>query len=158
MMIERYSFPLQELNWTRDGARSKGDRIQRLEPDMRLGRFYLPLSCWRGGIGSAQWRLTIDEEDGVCTGLQYVPLRDLTAGQRDAMRRGDRQLLARAIKRQDENGELYDLTVRFIEEMSDHPYSQHDDLIDAVSRVYDMEVTAPPGGRPYEPPPAYFDS
>jgi hypothetical protein len=157
MMIERYSFPLQELNWTRDGARSKGDRIQRLEPDMRLGRFYLPLPCWRGGIGSAQWRLTIDEEDGVCTGLQYVPLRDLTAGQRDAMRRGDRQLLARAIKRQDENGELYDLTVRFIEEMSDHPYSQHDDLIDAVSRVYDMEVSPPISGR-YETPQAYFDS
>jgi phage terminase large subunit-like protein len=157
MMIERYSFPLQELNWTGDGTRSKNDRIERLEPDIRLGRFYIPLPVWRMGIGSAQWRLKFDEVDDVCTGLEYIALRDLTAGQREAMRRGDRQLLARAIKRQDENGELYDVTVRFIEEMSDHPYAQRDDLIDAVSRVYDMEVSPPISGR-YEPPQAYFDS
>jgi hypothetical protein len=87
-------------------------------------------------IGAATWRVT----DGVVT---YERLRDVSSAQRDAVARGDRDLLARAIKRADENDQVYDLTIRFVEEYVDHPYGRYDDLLDAVSRVYDMQVTAP---------------
>lgn len=158
MIIEKYTFGLVELNWVRDGGQSKNDRIERLEPDARLGRLRLPLPVYRTGIGAAQWRLKIDPETNECAGLEYLPMRDLSAAQREAMQRGERELLARAIKRTDENGELYDVTVRFIEEYTDHPYAQHDDFLDAVSRVYDMEVVAPSNKPPAEPPVAYWDS
>lgn len=152
MRIEDYPFPLTELNWTQDSARSKETRIARLEPDFRLSRFRLPYPVWRHGIGAAVWRV----EDGE---VKYERMRDITTVQRDAMERGERELLARAIKRADENGEVYDLTIRWIEEMVDHPYGQHDDLIDAGSRVYDMQVAAPvPPAGPDDQPRSYYDS
>ena len=159
MIIERYSFPLKELNWTRDGRQSKNDRIERLEPDLRLGRFYIPLPVYRSGIGPAQWRLVLDEETERATDLKYSALKELTSAQRDALNRGDRELLARAIKRIDEQGVLYDVTVRFINELEDHPYATHDDFLDACSRVYDMEVSAPPPhAARFEMPEAHFDT
>lgn len=47
------------------------------------------------------------------------------------------------LRRRDENGEIYDVTRAFIDEMRLHPFGTHDDLIDAVSRIYDMEPRAP---------------
>jgi phage terminase large subunit-like protein len=150
MRVENYPFALTELNWTADSSRSKDTRIARLEPDFRLGRFYLPVPVWRRGIGAATWRV----DDGE---VKYERLKAVSAVQRDALARGDKDLLARAIKRADENDEIYDLTIRFIEEFVDHPYGQHDDLVDAVSRVYDMEVVAPV--LPVrDDVPAYWDS
>ncbi len=150
MLMEKYPFALTELNWPGDGSRSKDTRIARLEPDFRLGRFYLPLPVWRRGLGAATW--------GVVNGeIKYEPLRGVSAVQRDAITRGDDALLARAIKAVDENGEIYDLTIRFIEEYIDHPYGRNDDLIDAVSRVYDMQVAAP-DPTPQPEPVSYFDA
>src|SRR5207249_4941114 len=102
-------FAFTELNWTQDSTRSKGTRIARLEPDFRLGRFYLPAPVWRRGIGAATWSVVNDE-------VRYEALKDISTAQRDALARGDRALLARAIKRADENDEVYDLTIRWIEE------------------------------------------
>ena len=48
-----------------------------------------------------------------------------------------------ALKRLDENGVVYDLTRTFIEEARFHPVAPHDDMLDATSRVYDMEPRAP---------------
>ena len=152
MRIENYGFALTELNWTMDSSRSKDTRIARMEPDFRLSRFYLPGPVWRRGIGAATWSV-VDGE------VRYEALRDISTAQRDAIERGDRALLARAIKRADENNEVYDLTVRWIEEFVDHPYGQYDDLIDAGSRVYDMQVAAPiaPAGVDREEQ-SYYDS
>jgi hypothetical protein len=159
MVVERYSFPLKELNWTRDGRQSKDDRIERLEPDLRLGRFYIPTPVYRSGIGAAQWRLEVDEESGAAVDLKYTQLKQLTSAQRDAVNRGDRELLARAIKRVDEQNSLYDVTIRFITELEDHPYATHDDFLDACSRVYDMEVSPPPAaGNRFEMPESHFDT
>lgn len=152
MRIEKYPFSMTELNWTADNTRSKETRIARLEPDFRLGRFLLPLPVFRRGMGAATWGVEGGE-------VKYAPLRGVSAVQTEAIARGDAPLLARAIKAADENNEVYDLTIRFIEEYVDHPYGQHDDLIDAVSRVYDMQVAAPShAANPQPEPVSYFDA
>ena len=43
----------------------------------------------------------------------------------------------------DEDGRVYDVTRILIDETIFFPYSPRDDLIDAVSRIYDMEPTSP---------------
>jgi hypothetical protein len=48
-----------------------------------------------------------------------------------------------ALKRRNEDGDMYDLTRVFIEEARFHPFAPHDDLIDAVSRIFDMEPRKP---------------
>jgi len=47
------------------------------------------------------------------------------------------------IKRRDENKDTYDLTRVFMEEMVLHPFATHDDLIDVVSRIKDIEPVPP---------------
>ena len=42
MVRENNHFEIEELNTPRQGRHSKDDRIERLEPDIREGRFYLP--------------------------------------------------------------------------------------------------------------------
>ena len=39
--------------------------------------------------------------------------------------------------------EIYDLTRIFIDEAIRHPFARHDDLIDAVARIYDIDPQAP---------------
>jgi hypothetical protein len=47
------------------------------------------------------------------------------------------------VKRFDENKDVYDLTRVFIDEFLRHPFAVHDDLIDAVSRIYDIDPQVP---------------
>jgi hypothetical protein len=47
------------------------------------------------------------------------------------------------LRRLDEDGAIYDLTRVFMEEARFFPFAPHDDLIDAVSRIFDMEPCAP---------------
>ena len=49
--------------------------------------------------------------------------------------------------RRDEDGNPYDLTRVFLEEFALFPFSPRDDLLDAMSRIADMEARAP---VPYE--------
>jgi hypothetical protein len=51
MEREKYHFPLHEVNTPRQGKHSKNDRIERLEPDLRNGRFYLPGIIYHPEIG-----------------------------------------------------------------------------------------------------------
>ena len=43
------------------------------------------------------------------------------------------------IRRLDEDKNIYDLTRVFFQEYALHPFAPRDDLIDAISRIYDME-------------------
>jgi hypothetical protein len=46
----------------------------------------------------------------------------------------------------DSDGNLYDLTRQFIEQQMLYPFAQLKDLIDAASRIYDMEPKPPRTG------------
>lgn len=83
----------------------------------------------------------------------------MTKAQRamDATQQGYRVVYA--IKRLDEDNNAYDLTRMFFEEYRLCPFAAHDDLIDAVSRIYDMEPTKPvPFESMMTEPRTYLDS
>ncbi|MGH8865048.1 MAG: hypothetical protein ACREVZ_10480 [Burkholderiales bacterium] len=114
MEIEGIAFPIRELAWPREGPGSKDDRIQRLLPDTKTGRFYLPAK--------------VDAE---------------TSAQRRVREQGEPYRIAKPIRRKDQNGNLYDLSVIFTEEFRLHPFGSHEDLLDAASRIYDMDYAPP---------------
>ena len=116
MKLERDVFDIVELEWPREGPGSKVDRIQRLGPDFRSHRFYLP--------------------------YQTDPER-LTRAQRDMFDQGYGYRISRPIRRKDEQDKVYDLAERFRMQVHYFPFIERKDLIDAVSRIYDMEPVPP---------------
>ena len=114
--IERISLSIVPLEWPRDGQGSKVDRVQRLGPDFRSHRFYLPYPT--------------------------DPKR-MTRVQREMSEQGYDYRVARPILRLDENGAKYDLSERFRMQVSFFPLGGLKDLVDAVSRIYDMDPTPP---------------
>jgi hypothetical protein len=57
--IPNAHFPIIELNWPREGGGSKAERVERLEPDFRNGRFFLPAPILREGKPNT-WRVIED--------------------------------------------------------------------------------------------------
>jgi hypothetical protein len=180
MKAEKLHIPIRELSWVREGGQSKSARVERLEPDFRNGRFYLPLAVMRAAVPSV-WDVasicpscryetllgaaipTVCEECGTKLAqnymVQYRETEGLTRSQRDAIEGGSTDLVAKAIIRKDEEGKTYDLTERLISEYEPFPFGETDDLIDAVSRIYDMEPAAPFVYRREDTEPAlYHDS
>jgi hypothetical protein len=109
-------FPIEELKWPRDGEGSKTDRVQRLGPDIRSHKVFLPYP-------------TVDDR--------------LTATQRRLANTGYAHRIAKPIIRKDESGNLYDLSKDLKMQVHFFPFGSKKDLIDAVSRIYDMEPHAP---------------
>jgi hypothetical protein len=109
---------IDELEWPNDGPGSKDDRVQRLQPDLRNHAFFVP-------------RDPADDEP------------DLSDQQRRMIAAGYDYRIARPIIQRNENGELYNLTDRFKMQVSYYPFTGLKDLIDAVSRIYDMDPRAP---------------
>jgi hypothetical protein len=60
-----------------------------------------------------------------------------------ARQSGEPYRIIEPIRRRDESGNVYDVTRMFFEEFKLFPFSPHDDMIDSVSRVYDMEPEPP---------------
>lgn len=106
------SMPIEELKWPRDGEGSKDDRVQRLGPDIRSKRVYLPYSG--------------DDTDIMAEMRQREPAR-----------------VAKAIRRKDSEGTIYDLSERFREQVGMYPFCGLKDAIDASARLYDMEPVPP---------------
>lgn len=115
------SFPILELAWPREGNDSKIDRVQRLGPDFRGHKFYLPYNT--------------DE-------------KALTATQRKFKQTGSDYRIAKPIHRKDSNGNIYDLSKQFRMQVHFFPYGGQKDLADAASRIYDMEPVAPVYNEP----------
>ena len=121
MRVENNYFDIVELAWPRDGTESKRDRIQRLVPDIKGKRFYLPYP-------TDEERLTKLQRSMVAAGYEYR--------------------VARQIRRLDEDERIYDLAERLRLQVSLFPFGGKVDLLDAVARLYDAEPQAPESGDP----------
>ena len=144
-------FVINELAWPREGGGSKRERVERLEPDLRNGRLFLPFPVLHESRPKT-WRVIADPAARDFGMVEYNEPTGLTPGQMEAARGGSLDLLAKAIICRDPDlasprtgGGRYDLTLRFIEEISTFPFGLHDDLLDATSRIYDMDPTPPTG-------------
>lgn len=109
MQRDKEAFDIVELNWTSDGAQAKDDRVQRLQPDFISRRFYLA-----------------------------AVVQGETANQKRIREQGQGFRIFKPVSRRDHEGNLYSLNKGFLEEYLTYPFSSKKDLIDAVSRVYDM--------------------
>ncbi len=114
--IENLRFEIVELEWPREGPGSKVDRVQRLGPDIRGHRFYLPYPTEEGRLTSIQTKM-------VESGYEYR--------------------LSSSIRRADENDVIYDLSERFRLQISYFPFGGLKDVVDAASRLYDIEPLPP---------------
>lgn len=117
MRVEGAHFEITELEWPREGPGSKNDRVQRLTPDLRAHRLYLPYPTDPDHLTSVQRRMYE-------AGYEYR--------------------ISRRIRQIDENKELYDLTERLKLQISFFPFGDRKDIVDALSRIYDMEPMPPP--------------
>lgn len=140
MEVSNDSFPVEELRWPRDSEPSKDDRVQRLGPDFRAHKFYLPAlilhqgkPCW--------WKI----ETGSAGGLEinYTPQSGPTSMQQRVAREGSPFRVVKPLGRVDSEGNLYDLTRHFIEQQMLYPFAPLKDLMDAASRIYDMDPRPP---------------
>jgi hypothetical protein len=140
MEIEQDSFPIAELKWPRDSEPSKDDRVQRLGPDFRSHRFYLPAIM--SSQGKPQWWKL---EAGSAGGLEikFTEQDGLSSLMKRVVNEGQPYRIAKPIVRKDSEGNLYDLTRHFIEQQMLYPFAPLKDLIDAASRVYDMDPRPP---------------
>lgn len=141
-------FEILELNWTGDaGGESKKNRVSRLEPDFRHGNFFVPGKVWHPAYqGTARWWVEDggEDEDNLentarSDEIHYEAMPKPHRLERQMAITGERYRLFDPIRRIDEDGNIYDLTRVFFEEYAYHPFSPRDDLIDAVSRIYDVE-------------------
>jgi hypothetical protein len=113
--LRKLHFEIKELAWPRDGLGAKTDRVQRLGPDFRSHKFFLPYATDDKNLTSNQRRML--------DGYQYR--------------------IAKSIKRKSENDEIYDLSEQFKLQAHYFPFGGKKDLVDAASRIYDMEPRAP---------------
>ena len=151
------SFAIEELNWPREGGTSKRDRVERLEPEFRNSRFYLPLSVWHDGK-PCFWRVDTDPDSKTHGSIVWRDVEGFTKKQQTALDGGAEDLICKAIKRVNSDGRIYDLTEHFIGEYLSFPFGEYKDLIDATSRIYDLELKPPNVTvRNIPPPKEHFD-
>ena len=109
-------FEVIELAWPREGEGSKRDRVQRLVPDCKTHKIFLPRATDPDNLTSAQRRM---KEDG----YEYR--------------------ISKAIRRRDSDGRAYDVSEVLKMEFHYFPFGGKKDAIDATSRIYDMDVIRP---------------
>jgi hypothetical protein len=113
---EELNFDIEELEWPSEGPGSKQDRVQRLTPDIRGHRFFIPYPTDPEHLTPLQVRM-------LAGGYEYR--------------------ISKKITRRDENGQAYDLAEQFKSEVHFFPFGGLKDLIDAVSRIYDLDPRPP---------------
>lgn len=121
MEVEKIGFEIVELAWPDEGGNAKYDRIQRLEPDFRGGRWYLA-------------ELPVDQ-DG-------KPIEE-TRNQRAVREAGQPYRIMRPARHMDHEGNAYSLNKLLLDEYLVYPYVTHDDALDCLSRIYDMDPVPP---------------
>lgn len=137
MRDEKYSFTIDELGTPKDHTRSKEDRVERLTPEFENRRFHIPAIVANPAGGLMRWQVVDDK-------VEFLPLKAETKARAAALENmALRPLVCGPIKRFNEERQVYDLTRSFIEEYLLFPFGSHDDLIDAASRVFDIEASLP---------------
>jgi hypothetical protein len=114
--IEKIRFDIEELAWPREGLGSKIDRVQRIGPDLRMAKIFVP--------------------------YETNPDR-LTSLQRQMNESGYSYRMSKQIRKKDNDGNMYDLTERFRQQIYYFPFGGLVDVVDAFSRIYDMEPNPP---------------
>ena len=136
---EADQFAIDELAWPNEGSNSKKDRVQRLQPDFEIGRFHLPPLIRHADLGESYWRFDTEKSEVV-----FLPSQGrLTKLMRAMEAQSQKFRIPKAITRRDEEGNIYDVTHALMQEMLTFPFGSHDDLVDATSRIYDMQPIAP---------------
>lgn len=114
MRLEKCPFPIEEVSWTRDLEQAKDDRIRRLIPDHQNWRFFYPYAG------------------------------DETSMQAQAIASRQGYLVAKPIKRKNHEGRLYDLVELLVaNEYLFFPATTAKDMLDSMSRFYDLEMMPP---------------
>ena len=134
-------FEIEEVNWTREvGRESKGHRVERLEPDFRGGSFFIPGRVWHNAFPNnrAVWHLEENDDE-----IHFTEDKGHHKQEKRAIANGERWRTFEPLRRIDEDTNIYDLTRIFMEEFSFFPFAPRDDLIDATSRIYDLDPIAP---------------
>ena len=127
-MPNKPTFEIVELAWPRDGEGSKTDRVQRLTPDVKGHKVYLPHD-------TDESRLTTTQREMMASGYEYR--------------------VSKAIKRRDENGQGYDVSELLKLQIHYFPFGGKKDAVDAFSRIYDMEPKTPSYNEPSYAEPEY---
>lgn len=138
MEVESESFPIVELTWPRDSEVSKDDRVQRLGPDLRSHKFYLPALMMSGG--KLHW-WSLDESQS--SRIVLEPHVGHSRSQRDVIAAQQPYRICKPISKVDSENNLYDLSRHAIEQIMFYPFAPLKDLIDAISRIYDMDARPP---------------
>ena len=120
MRFNKITFSIKELMWPRDGEGSKVDRVQRLGPDLREHKILIPAPA----------------------------MKTLTRNQQRMKDGGEDHRIGYPIRKKGDDGRMYDLGEHLVEQITYFPYAAKKDLIDAVSRIYDMEPKAPRSNEP----------
>lgn len=141
MLLEKDHFDITELNWTSDGTRAKEDRVQRLQPDFASHRFFLAMLCVRNVPAlDAQGQPIKHPTTG-----EPVMKREAyeTSNQRKVRELGQAHRIFAPITARDHENQAYSLNKGFLNEYLFFPFSAKKDLIDAASRLYDLEPVPP---------------
>lgn len=134
---------IEEVNWVNEGPQAKNNRIERLEPYFRNSQFFMPMRVFTIPDGGAHACACFWEPDLETGMISFTPSKGMTKLERQCIANAERHRLTEPIRRIDEDGKLYDLTRVFFEEYRLQPFAPHDDLLDATSRIQDMEPTPP---------------
>ena len=145
MTDEADQFAITELAWPNEGSNSKNDRVQRLQPDAEKGKFFLPPLIRHPEFGECYWKFDAGtpEKPGTKEVVFHPSQGNKTRLMRAVESQGQLYRIPKAITRRDEEGNIYDVTYSLMQEMLVFPFGSHDDLVDATSRIYDMEPMAP---------------
>lgn len=140
MLATKDHFEIHELAWTSDGAQAKDDRVQRLQPDFLSKRFYMAAVCVRQvPLLGADGAPALDHKgEQIMVASPYE-----TANQKKMREIGQPFRIFTPVKRRDHEGNMYSLNKGFLEEYLTYPFSAKKDLIDAASRLYDMDPVPP---------------
>jgi hypothetical protein len=114
MEKDRDAFDIVDLNWPRDNEEAERDRISRMAPDFKRGAFALLART--------------DKETALQTRMRE---------------QGRGHLVVKPAMRKDQDGKLYALNNKFCNEYLVYPSVHFADLLDATSRIYDMDYQPP---------------